>query len=993
MAFLLRLRITVGALFLANLLWSQPDTILFQQFTTAEGLPHNLGYEVQRDRRGFLWIATAGGVSRFDGYQFKNYLDKAEDAQDWGPWGFNTITMDRLGRIWTASARKLFWFDEPYDRFREYPLPPALQAGLHVLDNPNDTCIWLYQWGTIWKINAETFHLDSVTTAKFPPYHFEQLDPEQQRIWFGGHHNADTIQIYNIRNNSSEYLSFHGETKEKSTFNYFQDSQGRIWVGSEKLACYDPRTGKWKRWTFKNEYGQDISNVFLLPKLSTDTVLWLKNEKYLRCFDTRTGKLTRQYFGSSFIGNTVAESSGGIWLFTEEGLFGYTPRNPLFRFDYLFRETIPAGLPNDCWMDQPLQHRKNSDWVWLTPFGYGLALYDWREHHLVRHYLNPVAGRPSVWSNAYAIYYLSHDRLWVFGGSGILALDEKTGNYQVIIDDPHFNWVWNHAVDQEGNLWFEHYGKFYVSDSVENRFHLVSLPFAGDLTSGISGIRFDLFGNLWVVTDKEFVRFQPANGKFQRVPIDWSGVPESGKHMVTTFEIDSSGHPWISTLSGLLHYDLDYNTFKLYDHRHGFASGYGEDLTIDSDQNIWMSSRNGLFRFDPQLERFAKIYLPGVSTENTQRIGTIGNLVWLATYGGAQFLVFDPKHFAPVPAPKPLITAFRVRGETYPFDPDSIARFPLRLKYRENVLTFEFTAVVFEQPEQLQFEHRLDPFDEEWIASDKNRTATYTNLGGGDYTFRVRSLNTWGLRSEKEAAFRIHVIPPFYRTAWFAGLCVLFLAGIFYTVFRYRELQRLDKERIRLHIARDLHDEVGSILSSISILSEAPLHSVEQDLGKSRLTNIGEKARKALDSISDIVWTVNPLNDSMEKVIERMTRFAVEMLEPAGITVDISIEEKVNTLSLSMEMRKEVYLIYKEAVNNCAKYSRAERAWVSLSMIDRHLVMEVVDNGIGFDVNSPRIGNGLKNMEARAKAISAEFQIQSKLTEGTNYRLKLPLVP
>jgi signal transduction histidine kinase len=367
-------------------------------------------------------------------------------------------------------------------------------------------------------------------------------------------------------------------------------------------------------------------------------------------------------------------------------------------------------------------------------------------------------------------------------------------------------------------------------------------------------------------------------------------------------------------------------------------------------------------------------------------------MIWLSTPGGRS-LAFDPNQFEPQPAPNPVVTAFRVRAQAFSFDADSVAQFPARLNYSQNVLTFEFTAIDFEQGEGLNFEYRLDPFDRDWVQAGTNRAVTYTSLDGGNYTFRVRSINEWGLRSEREAVFKLHIRPPFYRTWWFFALCTIALGGLFFTILRYRELQRLEKEQIRQRIARDLHDDVGSTLSSISILSDAALSGTERESEKQRLGNIGEKARSALDSISDIGWAVNPQNDSMEKVTGHIIRFAVEMLEPAGIVVDVFTDKKANALKLPMEQRKEFYLIFKEAINNCGKHSKAKNARISLTCEEGKLQLEISDDGVGFDPEKQTSGNGMHNMRARANAINGQIEVRSAPGRGTAVVLSLPFAP
>ncbi|HPH21017.1 MAG TPA: ATP-binding protein, partial [Haliscomenobacter sp.] len=229
-----------------------------------------------------------------------------------------------------------------------------------------------------------------------------------------------------------------------------------------------------------------------------------------------------------------------------------------------------------------------------------------------------------------------------------------------------------------------------------------------------------------------------------------------------------------------------------------------------------------------------------------------------------------------------------------------------------------------------------------------------------------------------------------------AGL--FFLLGLGAFVFtRLKEQQRRRSEALRQKIASDLHDEVGSTLSSISILSESFSRNEETSLDKNRFGNIGDKARTALDSISDIVWSVNPENDSMEKLLTRMSSYAAEMLENAGAELLFQVGENIESMALPMEKRKDFYLIFKEAIHNCAKYAQAKHIEIRLEVKNNTLHLSIKDDGIGFDPskveNLGMGGNGLKNMQRRTAVIGGVFSIQSNPGYGVTLSVAVPLVP
>ncbi|NUO00303.1 MAG: tetratricopeptide repeat protein [Saprospiraceae bacterium] len=219
------------------------------------------------------------------------------------------------------------------------------------------------------------------------------------------------------------------------------------------------------------------------------------------------------------------------------------------------------------------------------------------------------------------------------------------------------------------------------------------------------------------------------------------------------------------------------------------------------------------------------------------------------------------------------------------------------------------------------------------------------------------------------------------RNAWIIGLSLLLFGGFGYFLYwrnRQQTRAQLREAETRQRIARDLHDDVGSTLSSISILSAA-----------SGQTSLGEKARQAMESMDDVVWSVNPANDSMENVLQRMKEFSVELFESQGIALHFQADEAVKTLNLPMEQRKDFYLLFKEAANNAAKYSGASEVWVLVQSDNGGLRLEVRDNGRGFDPATVKQGNGLWNMQRRAERMGGQLALESRVGEGTRMLLAL----
>ena len=205
---------------------------------------------------------------------------------------------------------------------------------------------------------------------------------------------------------------------------------------------------------------------------------------------------------------------------------------------------------------------------------------------------------------------------------------------------------------------------------------------------------------------------------------------------------------------------------------------------------------------------------------------------------------------------------------------------------------------------------------------------------------------------------------------------------------QYKETLHLNHLR---RISMDLHDEVGSLLSSISILGEATLQQLPTGMSKERLGIISARAREVMDMMGDIVWSVNPSNDRMNQIELHMRKYIAEILEPLDISCCFETDQELDKTTLSMELRKDFYLLFKEAINNIAKYSAATQVSIKWNKFDQEICLEIKDNGRGFDLNTIKQGNGLKNMAARAERMGGRLQIESNPGQGTLIKFRFPL--
>jgi signal transduction histidine kinase len=238
-------------------------------------------------------------------------------------------------------------------------------------------------------------------------------------------------------------------------------------------------------------------------------------------------------------------------------------------------------------------------------------------------------------------------------------------------------------------------------------------------------------------------------------------------------------------------------------------------------------------------------------------------------------------------------------------------------------------------------------------------------------------------------AFVVHA--PFWKTGWFVSCCILLGMLLVYAWYRYRLRQALQLERLRTRISTDLHDDIGSTLSSISILSDIAVRESTHLPSKEMLQEIKSNSVSLMEKMDDIVWSINPKNDHLNNLLLRIKRFAAALFEAKNIDYSIEIQDDVKDILLPMEYRQHIYLIMKEAINNVVKYARAGFVSIRVGRDHSCLAVTIEDNGIGFSPSGPPTGNGILSMRHRAALMKAELKIDSAPGKGTLVSLRVKI--
>jgi signal transduction histidine kinase len=419
--------------------------------------------------------------------------------------------------------------------------------------------------------------------------------------------------------------------------------------------------------------------------------------------------------------------------------------------------------------------------------------------------------------------------------------------------------------------------------------------------------------------------------------------------------------------------------------REGLPGSAAYSVAEDGRGRLWIGTNRGLARFTPPDGPFRAYDLAdGIGTVEFNRHAHFRDADGTLYFGGVDGLtVFHPEAIRNNPyVPPVVLTRVETAGRagTAAYTPAGLDG--LTLTHRQTAVTFEFAALNFTDPDKNRYAYRLEGFDARWVQAGTQRVARYTSLPPGRYTFRVRGANNDGVWNTRGAALAVTVLPPFWQTWPFRALLAAAALALLTAAYRARVRRLLELERLRLRIAGDLHDDLSSDLSGIALVADL-LRRREgmPEADRLQLAEVRDTALRKVDALRDIVWTINPEHDTLEATVRRMRQVAATLL--AGLEVTFEVDVPDAGQAVAMTFRRDVLLIFKEALHNVARHAGAAHVAIRLRQRDGRLDLSVEDDGRGFDPQAAADGHGLRNMRVRAERAGATLDVRSRPGGGT----------
>ena len=987
-------------LWCAGQLHAQQRAYHVRHFSLSDGLSHRQVNAIVQDQQGFLWIGTEAGLDRFDGYTFRHW----DVGNGLSPGPVSMICLDEEGWLWVThqgsegSVMGLDLVDVRSGRVvpfsQRYPgLDPRVLMGDMVVDR-DGSVVALGRAGQLYRFKDGRIASHPVAW----PMGGGDPQPQLMDITGNGHIWAQIGRCRVVELNPDGVVLRHWELCTPTHHHVFRSRPAR--AGASSYFIRANLKGVGELWRLDAAEGP-----MAVGKLHDDLF-----DNYGRCMrlDLPDGTHIEHSLVLDAEGRTLfdigtshphiryrvlaglVDRNGRAWIGGDFGLYQVEVTTDRFE-RWLYSEAIPQGHGRRC--------RGMTEWN-------GRLFVN---TELEGHYsLSLADGR-----------ILSHDRP---GRTGFVLTRDLAANRWVDGQDVLYNlapnggqrvyqcgWeTWSLVVDpREGVLLGQRQGIMRL-DTMEGRCTTYGERYNGFselATAHVMRMERDLGGNIWLCTNMGLYRLEPGRGVMERF---WSGgegaahLPDDAIHHICH---DKGGRYWISTASsGLLLWERGSGPVRHWGREQGMPSNTVHAAYPDREGYVWMPTENGIARLDPR-SGVVTSFGPedGISHPEFNRISHTRLIDGRLCFGGLNGItVFDPSvvNASSIVYDHPLVMTHFER-----FDADSgrvVDRsFELagtrRIVMRpgDRALRLDVSLLTFDDPSRLRYAWMIEGHQSHWN-EQVSPTILPGELPSGNWKLRVRGCDATGHWSMHELSYDLEVVPPWYLRWWVLVLGVLLVVAITALLLRLRHRRQLELLRMRDRIAMDLHDEVGGTLSRLALMADTA-GTIDPGIRpetRRLLDRISVNSTAALEAMNDIVWAVKADNDNGQELIGRMRSTAVQACEAIDCTLLFDADPEVERLRLSIAKRRDLFLLFKEALNNAIKHAAPSALRVEVAVEDQRLMLEVVDNGRGFDTEAAAerpTGQGLSNISRRARDLGGTLRITSALNTGTRVEFNMPI--
>jgi ligand-binding sensor domain-containing protein/two-component sensor histidine kinase len=993
-------------------LFSQ-NNYAFQHLTIEDGLLSNKA-NIFQDAEGFYWFANVTGLQRFDGknfitYKFQYSPSKLIKADDW----VNQLTEDNEKNIWLTNSEGINIFYRKEAQLRRLYMPDALDSNANnvvAIIKDNQQKLWIITTKNIFNYDYDLHKpvlYSNILPDKSADLQTVQYDKTQNCFWILVTGSTHRIARFNIAQKQISYPvketvdTLLGGIDQIPFFKL--DESENLWIANYigDFCRYNVAENKLTHYTFLHQRSSETvgaPNSRIVDCIDDKNgSVWFSGDYYLGLlqYDKNADKFYQQqnnngseygFHYNQVTYNFFEDNEKNIWINTDLGMNIFNPQAQVFK--YLNMQ--PGSFVTQFSSDISSIFQNSSGNIWISTWGDGIFQYS-SDFKLLNHYVHEKTNPASFGERLNRAWCFAEDnkgRLWIGCQHGLLSVFDTAKKQFTNIQVPAFKTATvMHAIKTKNNIWFGLYsgliGELNESTGEIKSFENVYYN-SLNMVSPVDGICADRKENIWWSPGANGIREFDAQKNFV---VDSMLFPI---HISTPVFLNDSVMMGGTDAKGFFILNTYTKSAQFFNTSNGLSTNDVFGVIPSGNNEVWVIANDGIKLFNLSKKTISDFNInDGIRDHELQ--GAFcrlkNGIIMFASKSGV--IYFNPDDIKPKsPPPDVCITGFSINGRSYSVD-SLLTNKTISLSHNQNAITIEYASLSFSGRETNTYFYELSGVDKDWISAATRRSVTYANLSPGNYIFKVKSENSDGIETKNITVFNILIHPPWWQTWWAYIIWLLIILFIVYTVYAYRKRNRNALAAVRQKIANDLHDDIGSTLNSISVYSEVASQQLQSNTEnvKNILQKMGGASRNMIDTMNDIVWSVNPKNDQFENILQRMKYFAGELLSGKNILLQFNADEKLKSVKLSMDKRKNFYLIFKEALNNACKYSKAKQVSVNIADEAGKLMMMIKDDGIGFDENNIHAGNGLKNMQARAEEMNARLNIQSKLNEGTKIEL------
>ncbi len=999
---------------------TQLSNFAFDHYNTDNGLSNNEVDDIAQDEDGFIWIATRAGLNRFDGKDFVKY---------YGDGSPNHLPSNDIYRIVNYGGNRMLVGTlkglailNTYTGVSKQLIIPGAKELKKYTNRINDLLVDNNK-NIIVSTLGGLYVFDSSLHLIFRYDAYSPADLGKKRIAF-------VYSVYKLQNGNF--------------FVPLADSLCVLNVKKKTLESIDRMPGdEWKLLKIRdrlpnivlnlNTYGQSLIgnyNVyendkhlnaidflkqkifsFSLPSVVRNEIQWKSRIAFINdstiCINSsyQNGLILFRYNARDpsivYEGKCLAgiqcnkiftDRDNRLWVSTDDGIFKQS-----FYKNTFHNITTPAAAKI-----QDVDNFVNGfavfhDKLFVSAFGSGILMYDDKGNFLSQLIPEKNKKKNQPWN----ISYYSKDSLFISTQSGALLLNAGSGLSHTFLQ-PGMPGILDSVpitaslVDSHHRLWMGMGGGMgmfmmdlnnrqwtrFAPDPLKKGFPL-RYPFS---------ISEDKWGNIWMSGIEGITRWNQSKKMFDTLITKIPGIAEEISGQLISSIADTEGNLWICPEDFvLIKWDLKSGHIKIYKQPSTLGALRVDQINGPWNHFLWMSSNVGLLYFNILEEKFSLLK----KEDGLPNANASGGRMYFDTASGKMYAGFNNAYswfYSKDILNKKLpvntyITDIHLFGDSLSKAGNTFLKF----SHRNNSLSISFTGINYDNGEFNTYAYRL--FEDHatgWINIGEQKTINFANLNPGLYTFEVKTILSDGTESLHPASVKLTISPAFYQTLWFYLLCILILIAAAYSLYRYRINQLLKLQKVRNNISSDLHDDIGAKLTNINILTMLSEQNLQHpEIIDSYLKRIAGEIQSSGQALDDIVWSINSNNDSITDIIARMRRYAADIFETTSINFHFNSDKKLSNRNMAMEQRRDLFLVYKEAITNIQKHAMATEVEINIKAEKKQINLIISDNGKGFDVSQPSHRNGLKNMRNRIEKWKGRFIINSSKGHGTTINILL----